>query len=329
MSEAAGRNAEDAALAPGGPGGDIPPAILLADVGNTRIKLARLVEPADLRPAGSAEAGGRRDHGDREQPPAVNRVGERIAPVALPRLTARQDFATRDFRAENLLRWLASAATGPAVVLVAAVHELAAVRLEAAVAESSATRPRPLRQRRVVRADLPLEVRVLEPDRVGIDRLAAAAAACIVKPADRPAIVIDCGTATTVDLVSAAGHFLGGAILPGPALMARALAEGTSRLPAVAALDHAPPPTMPGRSTQEAIAAGIGWGLRGAVARLVAEAGRSCDADPFLVLTGGSAGLVRDAVPGALEVPDLVLAGVALAGRGAPVPPGSVGSRPR
>jgi pantothenate kinase type III len=95
--------------------------------------------------------------------------------------------------------------------------------------------------------------------------------------------------------------------------MARALAEGTSRLPEVAALDHGPPPAMPGRSTQAAIAAGIGWGIRGAVARLVVEARKAVGEAATLILTGGSAGLVRDALPGAVELPDLVLAGIALA----------------
>jgi type III pantothenate kinase len=284
MHSPAGRN--DAA-GPAGPDPRraAPPGdtrvVLVADVGNTRIKLALVAEPG--------------------------------GPGRLPRVARRHDLPTQGFRTDPLDRWLDAAVAGPAVLLVAAVHETAAARLEAAVAGRSATGPRPLRQRRIGRADLPVEVRVTEPDRVGIDRLAAAAAAAVVKPADRPAIVVDCGTATTVDIVSVEGHFLGGAILPGPALLARALAEGTSRLPAVAALDDAPPPAMPGRSTQEAIAAGIGWGLRGAVARLVAEARAACAAEPCIVLTGGSAGVVRDALPGAVEVPDLVLAGVALA----------------
>jgi type III pantothenate kinase len=258
--------------------------LLLADVGNTRIKLAVF-----------------EDHG----------VG--AGPRRLPRVGRRQDLMSRDFRPANLETWLAGVAPGPAVMLVASVHEAAAVRLEAAVAEVSATRHRAVRQRRIAHGDLPLEVSVAEPHRVGIDRLAGAAAAALAKDPGRPAVVVDCGTATTVNLVSAAGAFLGGAILPGPALMARALAEGTSRLPEVAALDHAPPPPLPGRSTQEAIAAGIGWGIRGAVARLVAEARRSFAEEPQVILTGGSAGIVRDCLPDALELPDLVLAGIAVA----------------
>ncbi|MFM7109290.1 MAG: type III pantothenate kinase [Planctomycetaceae bacterium] len=255
-------------------------AVLVADVGNTRLKLA-VVEAAG--PAGG-----------------------------MPAVARRQDLLSRDFRPANLERWLAAAAPGPAVLLVAAVNEAAATRLEAAVAEISATRHRPIRQRRLVHAHLPVAVRVDAPDRVGIDRVCAAAAAVAARPG-RPVVVVDCGTATTVDLVSPAGEFLGGAILPGPTLLARALAEGTSRLPEVAALDTAPPPALPGRSTQSAIAAGIGWGMRGAVARLVVEARAALGGAADVILTGGSAGVVRDAIPDAVEMPDLVLAGIALA----------------
>lgn len=259
--------------------------VLLADVGNSRIKLAVLA-----------------DHG-------IDSSGMR----RLPTVTRRQDLDSHGFRPANLETWLNQAAPSAAVMLVASVHDAAAARLEAAIAELSATRHRPLRQRRIVYSDLPLEVLVAEPHKVGVDRLASAAAASLVRRQGCPAIVVDCGTAATVNLVSPTGAFLGGAILPGPALMARALAEGTSRLPAVAALDEALPPPLPGRSTQEAIAAGIGWGIRGAISRLVEEARAAVGADADVVLTGGWRGAVRDALPGAIEMPELVLAGIALA----------------
>ena len=259
--------------------------VLLADVGNSRIKLAAVS-----------------DHG-------VDASGVR----RLPTVAKRQDLDSREFRTANLEKWLSQAAPSAAVVLVASVHDGAAARLEAAIAELSATRHRVLRQRRIGHGDLPLEVHVAEPHKVGIDRLAAAAAAGVVRRPGRGVIIVDCGTAATVDVVSPAGGFVGGAILPGPALMARALAEGTSRLPAVAALEQEAPPAMPGRSTQEAIAAGIGWGIRGAIARLVDEARASIGAEADVILTGGWRGAVRDALPGAIEMPELVLAGIALA----------------
>ena len=259
--------------------------VLLADVGNTRIKLAVVA-----------------DHG-------IDASGAR----RLPTVSKRQDLDSHGFRPANLESWLNQAAPTSAVMLVASVHDAAAARLEAAIAELSATRHRVLRQRRIQHLDLPLEIAVAEPHRVGIDRLAAAAAAGLVRRPGRGAIIVDCGTAATVDLVSPKGSFLGGAILPGPTLMARALAEGTSRLPAVAALEQATPPVMPGRSTQDAIAAGIGWGIRGAIARLVEEARTAVGGEADVILTGGWRGAVRDALPGAIEMPELVLAGIALA----------------
>ena len=261
--------------------------VLLADVGNSRIKLAVVSDEG----IDAADVAGRR----------------------LPTVTQRLDLDSHGFRPANLENWLNQAAPTTAVVLVASVHDAAAARLEAAITELSATRHRSLRQRRIVHGDLPLEIMVAEPHRVGIDRLAAAAAAGLVRRPGRGVIIVDCGTAATVDLVSASGAFLGGAILPGPALMARALAEGTSLLPAVAALEQKTPPVMPGRSTQDAIAAGIGWGIRGAIARLVEEARASIGVEADVILTGGWRGVVRDALPGAIEMPELVLAGIALA----------------
>jgi len=269
-----------------------PDTFLVSDVGNTRIKLAVVA-----------------DHG----------LDTRRERISLPVLARRIDLSSRGFRAENLAEWLRGAAAGPAVVLVASVHAAAAARLEATIAELSATRRHPLRQRRITHAELPIDVRLDEPHRVGIDRLAGAAAAAYLKQPGQAAIVVDCGTAVTVNMLSPDGGFLGGAILPGPALMARALSDGTSRLPELASIELASPPAMPGRSTSEAIAAGIGWGLRGAITRCV-EAARSgfpgaAGREAACIVTGGFAPAILDCLPGAVHVPDLVVTGVAMAVR--------------
>ena len=258
-----------------------PETVLLADVGNSRIKLAAIV-----------------GHGRGR---------------ALPTIRHRQEIDSRGLRTNLLRQWLAVAAPGPAVILVASVHDAAAAVLEMALAEESATGRRPLRQRRIGHADLPWPPALPEPQRVGIDRLAAAAAAAVVKPEAEGAIIVDCGTAATVDMVAADGRFLGGAILPGPTLMARALAQGTSKLPEVWALEHADPPALPGRNTREAIAAGIGWGMRGAIAELVARGRLVLGPSAPVILTGGWSRAILPAVPGATEMPDLVLQGIALA----------------
>ena len=82
-------------------------------------------------------------------------------------------------------------------------------------------------------ADLPIAVGLEHPERVGLDRLAAAAAVNRLRSPDRGAIIVDTGSAVTVDLVSADGIFCGGAILPGIDMSARALHEFTDLLPLV------------------------------------------------------------------------------------------------
>jgi type III pantothenate kinase len=71
------------------------------------------------------------------------------------------------------------------------------------------------------------------PAQLGCDRFAAAIAGHALAP-DRPVIVANCGTATTIDAVTADGLFLGGMILPGLGLMASSLARNTAQLPQIA-----------------------------------------------------------------------------------------------
>jgi type III pantothenate kinase len=137
--------------------------------------------------------------------------------------------------------------------------------------------------------DLPLEVRVEEPSRVGIDRLLNAVAANRLRDAERPAIVVDLGTAGTVDLVAADGAFEGGAILPGTSLAAQALHSGTSSLPDfdIAAVNESV--DIVGKSTEAAIAAGLYWGMVGSIGELIERISRQCQPAPQLFVTGGAA----------------------------------------
>src|SRR5262249_59123408 len=101
-----------------------------------------------------------------------------------------------------------------------------------------------------------------------------------------PVIVVDLGTATTVDVVGADGAFLGGAILPGIELGARALASGTAQLPAI---DVAGLPLAIGRDTPSAIASGLVFGHLGAVRELVARMRADTLGNAHVVITGGGA----------------------------------------
>jgi type III pantothenate kinase len=166
--------------------------------------------------------------------------------------------------------------------------------------------------RHIAVADLPLAVEVPHPERVGMDRLAKAVAANALRHPNRPAIVIGMGTAVVVDLVSAGGAFVGGAILPGVGTSARALHEFTDLLPLVELAD---PPQAVGKSSIEAIRSGLYFGTLGAVRELVRQF--STDTRPDIFLTDGSApmfaGALADAEQPAQYVPNLTLAGIALA----------------
>jgi type III pantothenate kinase len=132
---------------------------------------------------------------------------------------------------------------------------------------------------------LPLKVLLARPDYVGIDRLLDAVAANSRRTLGRAAVIVDAGSAVTVDWVDETGAFRGGAILPGLRLMAQALHDHTALLP----LEPPPsaPPVLPGTDTRAAIRAGIYWAVAGGVAALVAEYGKLSQARPQVFLTGG------------------------------------------
>jgi len=146
--------------------------------------------------------------------------------------------------------------------------------------------------------------------RPGADRLAAAAAA--FRRARRGCVVIDAGTAVTVDVVDADGTFLGGAIAPGRRALAAGLRGAAPGLPLV---DLPPSPTpFPGVSTAACLEAGLSAGF-GGLLRTLAESARAAagPAAPVFV-TGGDADAVLRYVPdvGMEHVDALVLEGVAV-----------------
>ena len=166
----------------------------------------------------------------------------------------------------------------------------------------------------------PLEIDVEAPRRVGLDRLLTAVAANRVRSPDEVAVVVDCGTATNVDVVSAEGVFLGGAILPGFELSARALNQYTEVLPFVsidelAATDSQGQHAPLGRNTHAAISSGIFWGQVGAVRELVARQAAACSpgSSPQVFLTGGGAELLSPFLDQSRQYPYLALQGLVVA----------------
>jgi type III pantothenate kinase len=148
------------------------------------------------------------------------------------------------------------------------------------------------------------------PETLGADRLAAAAAALSLG-GGRPVVVIDAGTAVTVDAVdvrSGQTVYLGGAIAPGPEMLARSLARGTGALPHIS-FDG--PILAVGDSTTESLRTGIAGFLAGGTGRLVEQMSRVLAAPPVVVATGGaSAWLTAHGVPVDRLAPTLVLDGI-------------------
>lgn len=157
--------------------------------------------------------------------------------------------------------------------------------------------------------DLPIEADLPDPDKVGTDRLCTAAAA--FAGCRSACVVADFGTALTIDLVADNGIFLGGTILPGIALSARALHEHTALLPLV---EVGTPTETLGKDTVSAIRNGIFAMMAGALREIVEQYATEIGKWPPLILTGGdAAGIAARCDFVDRVVPDLALDGVALA----------------
>jgi len=259
--------------------------LVAIDVGNSRIKLGLF----DSRPTA--------------KPLGTNHLPTPIESLALPSV---------DWEEGELRHWMKNV---PAATpwWIASVNRPAASRLAESIRSiNAAASPRVLSHN-----DLPIVVAVKQPDKVGIDRVAAAAGANRLRDPADAAIVIHVGTAIVVDLVSAKGQFCGGAILPGIAMSARALGEFTDLLPQSPMQELGEPPPALGASTLEAIHSGLYWGAIGAMRELVARLSESpaaagTKADVFL--TGGAARSVAGQLRSDVQyVEHLVLSGIALA----------------
>jgi type III pantothenate kinase len=148
------------------------------------------------------------------------------------------------------------------------------------------------------------------PSELGVDRWLAMIAARQLPEFDGRALcVVGCGTALTVDVVTADGRHLGGWIAPGLGLMRQLLAQGT----AVRTADTANVANCSefGHGTAEAVTAGTLQAAAGMVLQAMALAQQRVNGVPLGVLTGGDADTLLPLLPGAVGVvPDLVLHGL-------------------
>ena len=156
---------------------------------------------------------------------------------------------------------------------------------------------------------LPMTLWVDEPDRVGTDRIAAAAAAYAV--VEDAVAVADFGTAVTIDLVDEHGTFQGGVIFPGIEISADALKKNTAQLPKV----KIKKPEEPyGKTTADAINAGLYYSAVATLQEVIRRYAEKIGKWPHTVLTGSAAQLIKDDCEFIDSyVPNLVVKGIVLA----------------
>ena len=159
---------------------------------------------------------------------------------------------------------------------------------------------------------IPVRLTVDQPDAVGLDRVLNALAASKLYPGKK-LIIVDSGTATTIDLISAEGDFCGGSIFPGLRLSAYALHDYTARLPVID-MDAQPAavPKLPGKNTIEAMRAGLYWGQLGAIREITDRLCEGTHDSTTLVLTGGGSRMLSSHFPRARCVEALALHGLVL-----------------
>lgn len=146
--------------------------------------------------------------------------------------------------------------------------------------------------------------RYATPEQLGADRWAALIGARVRHAG--PCVVVNAGTAVTIDALTADGEFLGGLILPGPELMAEALTTGTAGLP-----------RLPGRferfptNTANAIYSGAVQAVCGAIERTQAALVAGGHTEPQIMVSGGSGELLAAHLGRPVtSLPDLVLEGL-------------------
>ena len=153
-----------------------------------------------------------------------------------------------------------------------------------------------------------LKLKVPNPKEVGADLIADSIGASSLFP-DRNLIIVDLGTASTINLVTKDKVFLGGAILPGLKMSVQALADGTSKLPHV---EISRPKEPLGVATVDAIQSGIFYGHAGSIKELCGIFKKEYfkDSAPLVIGTGGFAKIFEDCGIFDRIVPALTLIGV-------------------
>ncbi|MFQ5861595.1 MAG: type III pantothenate kinase [Candidatus Brocadiales bacterium] len=141
--------------------------------------------------------------------------------------------------------------------------------------------------------DVPIHIPVLvkDPERVGVDRLLNALAA--FQRTGTTTIVVDVGTAITIDVISNKGEFLGGVIAPGLESLKEALHTRTAFLPKVSVQR---PQHVLGKDTEKAVRTGLYWGGVGVIEKITKKLIEELGNKPSVLATGGDAELLANEI---------------------------------
>jgi type III pantothenate kinase len=146
-----------------------------------------------------------------------------------------------------------------------------------------------------------MAIRYDNPREIGADRLVNAVA--IRARLGTPSVCVDFGTATTFDIVSAQGEYVGGALMTGIEISLEALSERGARLPKI---ELAPPRHVIGKNTIDAIRSGVVFGYAGAIDAILRRLYLELGQHPPVIATGGLARLVVPFTEEIEEVDDLL-----------------------
>lgn len=260
-------------------------ALLLIDIGNSRVKWARLVDGRMGRQ--QAAANSRWGVGDYARRIIGRRWGKQNARAAGDRIVVSSVAGARVDR-----------------MLIAAARKMGAPAPEFVASQRRAGG---------------VTTAYVEPWRLGVDRFVGAIGAHHLA-AGRAACVVNIGTAITIDLVDATGRHRGGAIVPGPALMVDSLLSQTSGIRRRAQGGPQGVHSLFARTTRTAIGQGSRYAAAALIDRAIEEAQKALGRPPLVLLTGGGSAAVKPLVLSAcVSVPDLVLHGLVVWASHAPL----------
>ncbi len=272
--------------------------LLLVDIGNTRVKWARLADGQMGKQLAAANAGwGAREYARRvigrgwtlRRRPGAGLAGE----------------AGRGRGAVGSGRIVVSSVAGDDVndAFTAAALEAGAPAPEFVTSERNAAG---------------ITTDYLEPWRLGVDRFIGAIGAHHLA-SGQPVCVVNVGTAITIDLVDGSGRHHGGAIVPGPALMVSSLLTQTNGIRRRATGGPAGSTGMFAKTTRTAIGEGARHAAAAVIDRAIEEARIRLGSRPLVLLTGGGSADIKPLIRStSVSLPDLVLHGLAVWARQTP-----------